>query len=262
MEAWQPFTPRGVARFSAASFGRLSLVLLIFGLVAGLCTSTFFQMAWVPAIRETISKLPEEGHIRHGRLAWSGESSTILCNTPWLGVTVDVHQQQAHRLPCDLQLEFSATSVRFLSLAGYLDAPYPSGWIILFNEPELMAWWDAWAPFLTAGIVVATLAALLASWTLLALLYTIPAGAICRFVDHRLPFSQVLRICLAAQMPGSLLMSFTLLLYSVRAIELVEFLFLAAAHFVVSWIYVGLAVFFIPASTSSGPQRSNPFTNR
>lgn len=258
-QAWQPLTPPGVAAFAAASLGRLALVLIVFAALAGLSVTTFLKSAWFPTIREATRTLPEVGYIRGGRLAWTGDSPALLASSSWLAVTVDLHHQQAYRLPCDLQVEFSANSVRFLSLAGYTDIPYPKGWIIVFNEPELGAWWNAWEPFLAVGAGALTACGLLLSWTVLAALYAIPAGAVCRFVEHGISCGSVWKLCCAAQMPGCLLMFFALLLYSLRAIDLVQWMFVAGAHLVLSWLYIFLATLFLPGKGSPRLRKPNPF---
>jgi hypothetical protein len=261
-QAWQPLTPPGVAAFAIASTGRLALVVLIFAAVAGISVTIFLQSAWFPTIDEATRSLPEVGYIRGGQLAWAGDSPTLLAEDHWLAVTVNLHHQVNFRTSAELQIEFSAESVRFLSYAGYLDIPYPKGWIIVFNQPELGAWWNAWKPFLAAGAGLLTAGGLLIFWALLATLYAIPAGAICRFVEHGIPYSAVWKLCCAAQLPGSLLLSFTLLLYSLRAIELLQWLFVAGAHLVVSWLYILLATFFLPAKSARPKRKPNPFKAR
>jgi len=262
-EAWQPLTPPGVAAFAAASPRRLMLLLVIFAFLAGVSLTAFLKSAWFPAIAEAAHNLPDVGYIRAGRLAWAGDSPVILTPNPWLSVTVDLHHEQALRLPSDLQVEFSSESVRFLSLAGYLDLPYPKGWIIVFNEPELGAWWNAWEPFLAAGAGVLTGTGLMLTWMFLGAAYAVPARVICRFVGHDVGYGAVWRVCCAAQLPGCLLMSFTLLLYSLRAIDLVQALFIAAAHLVVGWVYLFLALFFLPEPAEPRPRRrANPFGTR
>jgi len=257
-QAWQPLTPQGVAAFATASLGRLAMVLCVFAGLAGIAVVIFLQSACFPTIEEATGNLPEVGYIRAGRLVWTGDSPALLARSSWLAVTVDLHHHQAYRLPADLQVEFSAESMRCLSLAGCLDIPYPNGWIIVFNESEFGAWWNAWEPFLAAGAGALTAGGLIMLWSILAVIYAIPAGAACRFVSHGISAGAVWKVCCAAQMPGCLLMSFTLLLYSVRAIDLVQWLFVAGAHLVLSWLYIFLATFFLPSNTAEG---RNPFSD-
>lgn len=261
-QAWQPLTPPGVAAFATASLGRLTLVLIIFAALAGLSTTTFLKSAWFPTISEATRNLPEVGNIRGGRLAWTGDSPALLANSSWLAVSVDLHRHQTYRPLCDLQVEFSDDSIRFLSLAGYMDTTYPKGWIIVFNQSELGAWWNAWEPFLAVGVGILTACGLLISWAVLAALYAIPAGAVCRFVDHGISFGAVWKVCCVAQMPGCLLMSFALLLYSLRTIDLVQWMFVGGAHLVLSWIYIFLATFFLQGTRARTRRKPNPFQGR
>jgi hypothetical protein len=258
-DAWQPFTPPGVAAFAAASLGRLMLVQLVFAALAGISLTTFLTSAWFPTISEATQKLPENAYIRGAHLVWKGKSPVLLANNDWLALTVDLNQNGMLRPTSDLQVEFSTESMRFLSLAGYLDVPYPSGWIIIFNQPELGPWWNAWKPFLAAGSGIIMTVGLMVLWPLLASLYALPAGIVCRFVDHGLPLGAVWKLCGAAQLPGSLLMTFALLLYSLRAIDLVQWLFVAAAHLLVAWVYLFLAIFFLPRKRPGSRRKQNPF---
>jgi hypothetical protein len=258
-QAWQPLTPPGVAAFANASPGRLTRVLVVFAALAGIAVTTFLKIAWFPTIAEATRNLPEVGHIRGGQLAWASTSPALLAESHWLALRVDLHHQQNFRLPSHLQVEFSHDSIRFLSWAGHVDVPYPRGWIIVFNEPELGAWWDAWEPFLAAGAGLLTAMGLTTLWVVLASIYAIAATPVCRFVERGIPYGAVWKICCAAQMPGCLLMSFTLLLYSVRAIDHVQWLFVAAAHLVVGWIYILLTPFFLASQTSQSNHRTNPF---
>ena len=258
-EAWQPFTPRGVAAFANAAFRRVLLVQLIFAALAGIAVTTFLASAWFPTVSDAIQKLPDQGYIRGGQLVYTAESPRLLASSSWLSITVDLPQGQTYRTGSDVQAEFSSKSVRFISLAGYWDTPYPSGWIIAFNQPELGSWWNAWEPFLAAGAGLIFAVGLMGLWAFLALIYGIPAGVICRFVEHDIHWRAVWKLCCAGQLPGSLLMSFTLLLYSLRAIDLVQWLFVFVAHVVVGWVYIFLSTFFIPRTDRKRSRKPNPF---
>ncbi|MCU0771839.1 MAG: hypothetical protein MUE94_08755 [Verrucomicrobia bacterium] len=259
-QAWQPFTPAGVAAFAVASAGRLALVQGVFAALAGVAVTSFLVSAWFPTISEATRKLPEQGYVRAGRLVWTGPPSVVLASSPWLAITVDVKNVQTYRLPTDLQVEFSEHSVRFLSLAGFLDVPYPTAWIIVFNEPELGAWWNAWAPFLAAGAGVATAGGLILLWTIVGWVYAIPARTLCWFVGQDLSLSAVWRVGIAAHLPGAVLMSFTLLLYSLRGLDLVPWLLGVGAQIPLGWLYLFLAIFFLPSPSRHRARSRNPFS--
>ena len=232
---------------------------LIFAALAGMAVTTFLTSAWFPTASEAIQKLPDQGYIRRGQAVYTGESPALLASSSWLSITIDLTQAQTYRTGSDVQVEFSRTTVRFISLAGYWEAAYPSGWIIAFNQPELGSWWNAWEPFLAAGGGLLCAIGLMGVWALLASIYAVPAGAICQFVEHGIRWSAVWKLCCAGQLPGSLLVSFALLLYSLHAMDLVQWLFIYVAHFAVGWIYIFLATFFIPRAEKKRSKKPNPF---
>jgi hypothetical protein len=237
----------------------LLVVQAVFAILTGIAVTSFLVSAWFPTIAAATRSLPEQGYIQGSRLVWPKQSSVVLASSPWLGLTVDLQRGEGHRLTSDLQVEFSERGVRFLSLTGAWDVRYPAGWIIAFNEPELGAWWNAWAPFLAAGAGLVTTVGLLLIWLALAVIYTIPVWAIGRFVEQAVSCRAAWKMGVAAQLPGALLLSFTLLLYSLRAVDLVTWLFMVAIQAPLSWVYLILAIFFLPSQTTPRTRRVNPF---
>jgi hypothetical protein len=63
-------------------------------------------------------------------------------------------------------------------------------------------------------------------------------------------------------MPGALLMSGAILLYSFNRLNLVGLLFAWLLHIVVGWIYVGIAPSRLPRLTAGPHPRDNPFGSR
>src|SRR5688572_24963989 len=59
--AWQPFTPKGIAAFAAARYGRLFLLQVIVALIAAGAVVWFLRTVWFPPVRESIRNLPEAG---------------------------------------------------------------------------------------------------------------------------------------------------------------------------------------------------------
>jgi len=59
--AWQPITPRGVAAFARASWGRVLLVQFLCALAAATAVVWFLETAWFPAVTEAIRQLPPPG---------------------------------------------------------------------------------------------------------------------------------------------------------------------------------------------------------
>src|SRR2546423_14755104 len=64
--AWQPFTPRGVAAFASAGFGRIFLLLCTSALLSTGTVVWFLNTAWFPTFQAAIHELPAQVQIlRH-----------------------------------------------------------------------------------------------------------------------------------------------------------------------------------------------------
>ena len=98
------------------------------------------------------------------------------------------------------------------------------------------------------------------SWALLALLYSPVAWLVVFFANRQLTWRGGYRVCGAALMPGALFMTLTLVLYGLGALDVVLLLIMAAAHFIVGWVYVFLVPFWRPRITQATPSSTNPFT--
>src|SRR4051812_41832391 len=126
--AWQPLTPRGVAAFAAASFGRLWLVQLIVAGFAGLCAIWFLNRAWSPVVAEAVQRLPAQSEIRRAKLSWSGPSPEVLAENRFLAVAVDLKHEGQARSPAHVQMELGETTVKIISILGVVQSSYPDGW--------------------------------------------------------------------------------------------------------------------------------------
>ena len=69
--AWEPLTPRGVAAFARASWGRLWLAQLIVALLAGAVTTWFLYEEWLPVVYEIAGPLLESA-------SHTGEPPTVV----------------------------------------------------------------------------------------------------------------------------------------------------------------------------------------
>src|SRR5262249_54115782 len=110
--AWQPLTPRGVAAFAGATFGRLWCVQLGFALLAGATIAWVLAEAWFPTIRKAILELPAQGEIRSKQLSWSADSPTRLAENRFLSLAVDLNHEGLVRSPAHVQVEFGSNEVR------------------------------------------------------------------------------------------------------------------------------------------------------
>jgi hypothetical protein len=255
--AWEPVTPRGVAAFARARFGRLLLVQFIVALLAAIAVDCFLDMGCFPTISAAIKQLPEQGEIRAARLNWHGDSPQLLAEGGFLAFDVDLeHTGQIHS-PAQAQIEFGRETVRVFSLLGYREWNYPSGWMVAFNRTDLEPLWGAWKPDILAIATSTVVVGLMLSWAVLATVYFLPVWLICFFANHDLNFRQSWRLAGAALMPGALLLTAAIALYALGALDLIQMSFAFGAHLLLGWIYLFISPLFLPRRLSA--ERRNPF---
>ncbi len=259
--AWEPFTPRGVAAFAHASFGRLLFVQIIIALLAATSVVWFLDDSVFPVIKSAIQNLPAAGEIRSAKLDWRGDSPKLLAEGRFLALDVDLNHSGKINSTADVQIEFGQETIRSSALLGYVEFPYPTGRIFSFNRTELEPLWGAWMSTILFVAAMATAVGLLASWWLLATVYFLPVWVLGFFVNRDLNFRRSWKLSGAALMPGALLMAAGILLYDFRAVDLVQFGFIFAAHFALGWIYLFVSLLFVPGIPAALP-KGNPFVAR
>jgi hypothetical protein len=257
--AWQPVTPKGVAAFARATFGRLLLVQFAVALLAAAAVVWFIRADWFPVVTQALSHAPEQGEVRARRLDWGGPSPTTLAENRYLALSVDLKHEGEARSLAHLQVEFGQTDIRIISLFGFWERIYPQHWRIAANRLELQAWWGAWKPPLLAIACIGTIASLMASWAMLATVYGLVAWSIGFFADRDLSYAGSWRLAGAALMPAALLMTGALVAYGLGVFDLLGLLIVAGAHVVVGWIYVAASPWFAPRRADSPPVKANPF---
>src|SRR6185436_353132 len=164
---WQPITFGGVASFARASFGRLLIVQFIVALLVAGSTTCFLAAAWFPVVEKAITRLPEKGAVRSGKLDWTGPSPCPLAEATFLSIVVDVENSQPTGQSADVQLELRQGGFKIRSLLGTLTLPYPKDQTIGFNRAEVESRWGAWRPFLLASIGVGSVIGVIAIWLVL-----------------------------------------------------------------------------------------------
>jgi hypothetical protein len=212
-------------------------------------------------VTAAIEQLPPGTEVRSARLDWHGASPELLAEDRFLSVAVDLAHSGAVRSLAHFQVEFGRTNVVVHSLLGYLPVKYPAGWIIAFNRAELSPRWGAWRPVLLAAVVAAVVVSLLASWSLLAVIYCGPVWLIGYFANRELDARASWRLAGAALLPGALVMAVAIFLYSAGAVDLVQLGFVFAAHWVIGWIYLVASPFFAPRLGWAAGSK-NPFVPR
>ena len=260
--AWRPFTPRGVAAFAHATFGRLLLVQLIVGLLVAAATVWFVKIAWFPTVTNSIEQLPTEGLIRAGRLEWTADSPKLLAENRFLSFAVDLNHEAKARSPAHLQVEFGQTDLRAYSIFGWLAVPYPKAYLVNFNSQDLKPWWGARAPMMLALTAGATVIGLMIGWTALATLYCIPAWLIGLYCNRQLSICGAWRLCGAALMPGAMFMTIVIAVYGLGQLDLVRLLAAFLLHLLVGWGYVLFAALAVAPFPSGLNLKVNPFRAR
>lgn len=259
--AWEPITPRGVAAFARAKVGRLLLVQFTIALLVAAAVVWFVYHSCFPTIRQAIRQMPAEGQIRSSRLDWPGDPPRLLAEGRFLAFSVDMNHAGDIRSPAHLQVEFGRSGILFRSLFGYLDAPYPVGWVVDFNRTELEPWWGAWQPALLAVTAVCVVTCLMLNWLVLATLYALPAWLIAFYANRDLSLRASWKLSGAALMPGALLMACAILLYDLAMLDLVHMVFVFGAHLVAGWVYLIVSPRFLTSGSADEVVKQNPFAS-
>jgi hypothetical protein len=257
--AWQPLTPKGIAAFAGASFGRVLVVQFIFALVAATMIVWFFTRDWIPVITEAIKQMPEDGEIRSARLIWNGDSPVTLAENRFLAVAVDLKHEGQARSPAHVAVELGERDFKVYSLLGYLEGRYPPGWWLGFNRTEATPWWGAWVPPILGIVAILLIMILLLSWAILASVYAGPAWLVGFFANRHLSLGGSWRLSGAALMPGCVLLTAAIFLYGLAFLDLVRLGVAVAAHVVAGWVYIWLSIRKLPLH-SDAALKGNPFT--
>ena len=258
----EPFTPRGVAGFARANYSRLLFAQIVFAALAAAAIAWFFYDGCFPTIQAAITNLPSSGEIRSGQLYWSGDPSLKLAEGRFLAFDVDLDHSGQFLSTSDLQIEFGRDSIRVFSFFGYYtDFFYPQHKILSFNQTDLDPLWKAWRMEILFFIALIAAAALLASWAILAAIYTLPAWLFGFFTNRDLDWFGSWKLACAALLPGALLMTAGVLLYDLGFLSLVALIFVFGAHFVLGWLYLVFALIFFPRVSTATP-KGNPFKRK
>jgi hypothetical protein len=256
--AWQPLTPRGVGAFAHATFGRVFVVEVVVACVTAGMVAWLLSTAWFPVIASAIEHLPAEAQISSGQLLWPDGSPGLLAENRFLALAVDLRHTAQARSLAHVQVELGSTDIRFYSLLGCLPVPYPQGYFVALNYPEVKPWWGARAPAFLALAALGTAATLMLIWGVLACVYTLPAWLVGLYANRQLTLCGSWRVAAAAQLPGALVMSAALVWYGLGHLDVVRLLAAFALHFTIGWVYLVLGALAVPKLPTPS-LRTNPF---
>jgi len=255
--AWEPVTPRGVAAFARATFGRLWLVQFVVAVIVAFAMVWLLYDGFFPTVRAAIRQLPAAGDIRGAKLDWRGTSPLLLAEGRFIAFSVDVDHSGDVRSPAHFQIEFGKERMLIHSLLGYLDRPYPAG-LLAFNRPELEPKWGAWEIPLLGLVALAVIVWLFFAWSVLATVYVLPVWLISFFTNRDLRLAGCWRLAGAALMPGAVIMAVTIVLYGLGLFDLLALGSVGIGHVVVGWAYLLISPAFLPRVTDAVAKK-NPF---
>jgi hypothetical protein len=257
-QAWQPFTPRGVAAFAHATASRLFLVQLFVAAVIAFALVLCLRATWLPVVREAIAHLPETGVIRRGELSLAGGPNQRLAGNAQLALSLALSEERDGGSAADLEIRFEKNRV---ALCGHLGCgwwTYDPRYIIAFNRLELEPWWGAWRGPLLGATALLTVAVLLVLWWMVGLLYLPLVKFIAFFTDRAVTWGGAWRVATAALLPGALLLAVGLLLYGAGLLDLFRFTLLYLLHIMAGLVFVVTSPLFLPKHFSQG-KGGNPF---
>jgi hypothetical protein len=208
-----------------------------------------------------VQGLTDFGAVRGARLAWPATGAVVLAENRFLGLVVDLDESGSTGQVADVQVEFSRERIKFVSLLGYASCPYLSGFEIGLSRQTLDPWWNAWRPAFLFAAAIAMVLWLFLSWSVMAILYAVPMRAIAWMAGRTASIGKCWRMAAAGQLPGAAWMGGAILLYAVQQLSLIGLGVAFGLHFVVSWVYVIGAPFFLPTKEVDAlAAGGNPFT--
>jgi hypothetical protein len=257
--ALAPLTPRGVAAYAYASNGRLWLVQIVVSLIAAATVVWFLKTNWFPVVRDMFRQLPVGGEVRNQQLQWRGRSPLQLAESSFLALAVNLEDRVAVGGVADVQIEFRRTQLQCCSLLGCFPINYPKDWIIAVDRSNLEPWWGAWEVPILAGVLIATVLALLLNWTVLTALYFPVIYFVGYLRDRELTWGGSWRMAGAGLMPGALFFTLGILLYGLEGLNLIHLGIIFLLHLVIGWVYLVLSPLFLRRWQALPSLPRNPF---
>jgi hypothetical protein len=255
-QAWQPFTPRGVAAFARATFTRLVLVQLsVAGLVA--CIVLWFvAVQWFPVVEQAVRAMPGTIVIRNGFLASTNSSSLRVAGNRCLEIILDPRDAGGMSSSADIAAVLTARELQLCGVFGCADVPYDPRYVIELSRTTIEPWWGAWRKPIIASVLVGTVATLLISWWVLGLIAAPFVRLFAFFTDRQVTFGGSWRLAMASLLPGAFLFIIAVGLYAFEVIDVLRLGLFCALHFVCGLAFVVTSPFFLPKGAK---QAANPF---
>ncbi|MDB6037381.1 MAG: hypothetical protein JWM99_1222, partial [Verrucomicrobiales bacterium] len=235
---------------------------MIVAFAAGATVMFYFQRSWFPVITTTIEQLPRQARWDHRLLQWPTQPKpAALAHNPLAAIVLDWSLSGRAGQLSDVQVEFGSTHWRVRSLLGYSEFHYAEGRFELENAIVKPAW-EAWKPAGLAFVGITAAIGIFCSWILLATLGAPIAKLIGFFANRDLSLGQAWKLCGAALMPGAIVFTIALVLYSILRLNLFGLLLAFVIHLSLDLFYMLLAPCRLPkkaAIASPLIPPANPF---
>jgi hypothetical protein len=255
---WQPLTPKGAAAFAVASFTRLYVVLLCFALATALAVVFFLVRQCVPVLNQLSGAMPEGAVVSRGEMF--GQDTPVTVSGAFLSIDVAPEAEVPGPHAADLRILLHRTGWKACSVLGCVEQPLPRDATFALGPSHLGPKWAAWKPLVLLGAALATVVALVVSWTVLASLYWLPVWIAALVAGRKIGPLGSWKVSAAGLMPGCALMVLAIVLYALRVLDLPALAFVQAAHLGVGWIFLGFAIAALERKdASSSPAKANPF---
>ena len=239
--------------------GRLLLALLIFSVLTGLAVMWLAALGWAPVIDEVVANLPETGGIQGGTLRWPERSGRLLGANPFLSIEVVLQNAPRESASADVSIEAHVSYFVVRSLLGAATVPYPPKFNLALNRAATVPAWGAWRAPLLFALIPGTALVLMLSWSLLAIPYSFLARAIGGIFRRDLNFRSAWKLSAAAQLPGSLLMTFAVALYASGQVSVLFIAVMQVAHFIPTALYLLISPVLVPKRPQKISDEDNPF---
>jgi hypothetical protein len=257
---WLPLTFRGIAAFGRATMSRTLGVTFVAALLYGAAMAWLTVHSLVPPVNQFAERLPATGEIRGRELHWGGDPFVVLADSRIVTVVVDFEGSNLEGRVADLMLKLRKTDFEICSLFGCVTSPYPPGWIIAMNQPEVKPLWGAWRPFVVLGVFGASMLGVLALWMTIATASFIPVRFVLYFLDRDVTLLGTWRVLLMALLPGAALLTAGIIGYSLSQVTLTGLLGFGAAHLLVDAIFWAGACWRLPLTDRRAAAKAgNPF---
>jgi hypothetical protein len=257
-QAWQPFTPRGIAAFAHSSATRLLLAQIAVAALVAVALIWFLSVAWFPVVSDAIRALPPTGEIRGATLNWNDPARTRLAENPRLAFVVDIDRTTNSGHVSDVEVTFERGQVTVCTAWRCWHQPYKRGDVFSFNRPALEPAWGARRGPLLALVAALTILSIYVMWWGLAFVYAPLVKLIAFFADRAVTWGGAWRLSAAGLLPGAMLVALALVLYGFGAVDLPRFLLLYTLHIATGLLFVVTSTLFLPKLSEK--KGGNPFT--